>query len=60
MNKLIASMTTVIALAAAAPAAEAKVNIRWEKITVPFQDDGATTAKGSSAVVSLGKLGRVE
>lgn len=60
MNKLIAILTTLAAVAAAAPAAEAKTVLRWEKLSVPVHEDDATTAKGSSAVVSLGKLGRVE
>lgn len=62
-RKLAVLAVTLGAFAAAAPGADARVAIRWERLTVPFAAapaDDAATAKGSSAVVSLGKLGRVE
>lgn len=53
---------TAVPAALTASADAARLNIRWEKLTVPVTSPApeATTAQNSSAVVSLGKLGRVE
>jgi hypothetical protein len=62
-RKLVVLAVAVSSMASAVPAAHAaRVNIRWEKLTVPFAaaEDPTATAQNSSAVVSLGKLGRVE
>lgn len=55
-HQIVATIAAVASLGAAAPAAEAKPVLRWEKLSVPVAED----ATASSAVVSLGKLGRVE
>lgn len=61
-RKLVVLAVAVSSMASAVPAAHAaRVNIRWEKLTVPFAaTEDSAAAQNSSAVVSLGKLGRVE
>ena len=60
MRRIIAIATAAVVLLPAAAASAAKP---MDMVSIPFvkaQPTGETAAKGSSAVVSLGKLGRVE
>ena len=57
LRTALAAVTVAIALIAAPAANAATASISGATV---FSDSTVTTAKGSSAVVSLGKLGRVE